>query len=58
LTKEVLREPSIAQVAMAASSEMPEVGTSKMPARPYIKPATDKNFTAEKFARKVKGHLE
>ena len=34
-----------------------ETGTSKMPARPYIKPATDKNFTAEKFARKVKGHL-
>jgi len=35
-----------------------EVGTSKMPARPYIKPALDRNFTAEKFARKVKGHLE
>jgi len=35
-----------------------EVGTSRMPARPYIKPATDKNFTAEKFARKVKEHLE
>lgn len=35
-----------------------ETGTSKMPAQPYIKPATDKNFTAEKFARKVKEHLE
>lgn len=35
-----------------------EVGTAKMPARPYIKPAMDKNFTVEKFARKVKGHLE
>ena len=35
-----------------------EVGTSKMPARPYIKPAMDKNFTAEKYARKVKEHLE
>ena len=35
-----------------------EVGTFKMSARPYIKPAMDKNFTAEKFARKVKEHLE
>lgn len=35
-----------------------ETGTSKMPARPYIKPATDKNFTAEKYGRKVKEHLE
>ncbi len=35
-----------------------ETGTSKMPARPYIKPAMDRTFTAEKFARKVKGHLE
>ena len=35
-----------------------EVGTSKMAARPYIKPATDKNFTAEKYAKKVKEHLE
>ena len=34
-----------------------EVGTSKMPAQPYIKPAMDKNFTVEKFAQKVKGHL-
>lgn len=35
-----------------------ETGTSKMAARPYIKPATDKNFTAEKYGRKVKEHLE
>jgi len=35
-----------------------EVGTSKMPARPYIKPAMDKSFTAEKFARRVKENLE
>jgi len=34
-----------------------ETGTSKMEARPYIKPAMDKNFTAEKFARRVKEHL-
>ena len=35
-----------------------ETGTSKMAARPYIKPATDKNFTAEKYGSKVKEHLE
>lgn len=35
-----------------------EVGTSKMPAQPYIKPATDRHFTADKFGRKVKEHLE
>ena len=35
-----------------------EIGTLKMAARPYIKPATDKNFTAEKYAKKVKEHLE
>lgn len=34
-----------------------EVGTSKMPARPYITPAMNKEFTAEKYARKVKEHL-
>jgi len=34
-----------------------EVGTSKMPARPYIKPSLDKNFTAEKYAQKVRSHL-
>ena len=35
-----------------------ETGTSKMAARPYIKPATDRHFTAEKYGRKVKEHLE
>ena len=35
-----------------------ETGTSKMAARPYIKPATDKNFTAEKYGKKVKEYLE
>ena len=35
-----------------------EVGTSKMAARPYIKPATDRHFSAEKFARRIKGALE
>ncbi len=35
-----------------------ETGTAKMPARPYFKPALDRNFTAEKFAEKVKGYLK
>jgi len=35
-----------------------EVGTSRMNPRPYIKPAMDKSFTAEKFASKVKNYLE
>ena len=35
-----------------------EVGTSKMPAQPYIKPAMDKNFTVEKYGEKVKRYLE
>jgi len=35
-----------------------ETGTSKMPAQPYIKPATDRHFTVGKFASKVKEHLE
>jgi len=35
-----------------------ETGTSKMAARPYIKPASDRHFTAEKFASKVKEHLK
>jgi len=35
-----------------------ETGTSKMPARPYFKPALDKNFTQEKFAERVKRHLK
>jgi len=34
-----------------------ETGTVKMAARPYMKPALDKNFTDEKFAEKVKRHL-
>ena len=35
-----------------------EVGTSRMAARSYIKPALDRNFTNEKFASKVKNHLK
>ena len=35
-----------------------ETGTSKMPARPYIRPAMERNFTLEKFVRMVKEHLE
>ncbi|MBT9164021.1 MAG: hypothetical protein DDT23_00010 [candidate division WS2 bacterium] len=35
-----------------------ETGTYKMNARPYFKPALDKNFTEEKFAERVKRHLE
>ena len=35
-----------------------ETGTSKMPARPYFKPALDMNFTQEKYAEKVKGYLK
>ena len=35
-----------------------EVGTSKMAPRPYIKPASDRHFTVEKYGRKVKEHLE
>ena len=35
-----------------------EVGTSKMAPRPYIKPASDRHFTVEKFASKVKEHLK
>ena len=35
-----------------------EVGTSRMPARPYFKPAVDKNFSAERFTEKVKGYLK
>ena len=34
-----------------------ETGTSKMPPRPYIKPALDKSFTPEKFASRVKSYL-
>ena len=35
-----------------------ETGTSKMPARPYFKPALDMNFTQEKYANKVKEYLK
>lgn len=35
-----------------------ETGTRNMPARPYMKPAMDKNFTREKFAERVEGHLK
>lgn len=34
-----------------------EVGTRRMPARPYFKPALDEHFTAEKFGAKVKENL-
>ena len=34
-----------------------EVGTSKMAARPYIKPSLDRNFTESKYAEKVKRYL-
>jgi len=34
-----------------------EIGTSKMPARPYFKPALDMHFTQDKFAKKVKDNL-
>lgn len=56
--KEVLREPSIAQVAMAASSDKLEIGTLKMNARPYFRPSLDKNFTTEKFTNKVRKYLK
>lgn len=35
-----------------------ETGSVKMNPRPYFKPALDKNFSAEKFASKVKEHLK
>lgn len=34
-----------------------ETGTVKMPARPYMKPALDKNFTKGKFSQRIKEHL-
>ena len=34
-----------------------ETGTRFMPARPYFKPALDRNFTAEKFAKLIKENL-
>jgi len=35
-----------------------EVGTSRMPARSYFRPALDRNFTQEKFGQKIKEHLK
>jgi len=35
-----------------------EVGTRRMPARPYFKPSLDKNFTTQRFTQKVRGYLE
>lgn len=35
-----------------------ETGTVKMGARPYFKPALDKEFTAEKVAERIKRHLK
>lgn len=35
-----------------------ETGTVKMAARPYMKPAIDRNFTSEAFAEKMEGHLK
>ena len=35
-----------------------ETGTYKMAARPYFKPSLDKNFTTEKFTKKVRGYLK
>lgn len=34
-----------------------ETGTRFMPARPYMKPALDRNFTEEKFAKRVRENL-
>ena len=34
-----------------------ETGTSRMGARPYMKPALDSNFTAEKYASLVREYL-
>jgi len=35
-----------------------ETGTSRMPARPYIRPPAQRHFTAAKYAQKVKGYIE
>ncbi len=35
-----------------------ETGTVKMAARPYFRPALDKEFTQEKFVNRLKGHLK
>jgi len=34
-----------------------ELGTSKMPAQPYFKPALEENFTEDKFAEKIEANL-
>jgi hypothetical protein len=34
-----------------------ETGTSKMPARPYIKPAVDERFTPEEMAGRIQANL-
>ena len=35
-----------------------ETGTSKMPARPYMKPAADERFTEAEMAGRIKANLE
>lgn len=35
-----------------------ETGTVKMPARPYMKPAMDANFTKDNFSEKMRRHLK
>jgi len=35
-----------------------ETGTRVMPARPYFKPALDRNFTPEKVGERIKQNLE
>ena len=35
-----------------------EIGTARMAARPYFKPALDKNFTESKFGEKIKRYLK
>jgi len=35
-----------------------ETGTRKMAAQPYFRPSLDKNFTTEKFTKKVRGYLK
>jgi len=35
-----------------------ETGTARMPARSYFKPALDRNFSAEKFAKEVSKYLK
>ena len=35
-----------------------DTGTTRMHPRPYFKPAADRNYTAEKFASRVRRHLK